>query len=299
MRLAIAVPQAPAPITIFFDMTRISYLNGRFLDHDEAFVHIEDRGFQFGDGVYEVILLHKGKLIDAKPHLDRLFLSLDKINIKHNLIQGEIEKNAMELFLRNNLSDGFVYMQVTRGAHRRIPNHPQGLEPTVVMTVAAPKEYSEADFERGLSLMTHEDIRWQRCDIKSVALIASSMINQKAKDLGFDDAVFVRDGVVCEGTYSNFFVVKDGVLRTKKADNRILEGITRNRLIDLARGAGFEVVEDDFGVREVLAADEVFLTSSTLGVRPVVRIDGEAIGGGKVGEVTRRMRRVYNEFLEG
>lgn len=279
-------------------MTRISFLNGQFIDHDKAFIHIEDRGFQFADGVYEVILFRGNKLIDAVPHLDRLFRSLNEINIKHNFSQDEIIKNTLELFKRNNLSDGFVYMQYTRGATNRTPNCPQGLIPTVVMTVCPAKIFTREDFEKGLSLMSHEDIRWQRCDIKTVGLLASTLINQKAKDLGFDDALFVRSGVVTEGTYSNFFIVDaDDNLITKSADNHILQGITRNRIIDLAKKNNIKVVEKNFGLDEVFKAKEAFLLSSTLAVRPVVKLDNKAIGNGKAGKISAKLNVLYQEFM--
>lgn len=280
-------------------MTRISFLNGQFIDHDKAFVHIEDRGFQFADSVYEVILFHKEKLIDAKPHLDRLFRSLDKVNIKHNFSQDKIIADVIELFKKNNLETGFVYMQITRGSTNRVPYCPKDLNPTFVMTVAQSKNYTKEDFEKGLSLMSHDDIRWQRCDIKTVALLASSLTNQKAKDLGFDDALFVREKIVGEATYSNFFIVDEkNNLITKSVDNAILEGITRNRIIDLAKKNNINVIEKNFGLDEVFKASEAFLTSSTLGVRPVVMIDKKSIKNGKVGNITKKLSDLYKEFCE-
>lgn len=279
-------------------MSRISYLNGQFIDHDKAFVHIEDRGFQFADGVYEVIFFHKNKLIDAKPHFDRLFRSLNEINIKHNFLQEQLNNVVLDLFKKNNLETGYVYMQVTRGATNRVPHLPQGLEPTVVMTVAQGKVFSDEEFNQGLSLMTHEDFRWLRCDIKSVALLASSFSNQKAKDLGFNDVLFVRNGVVTEGSFSNFFIIdKENNVITKNPDNLILEGITRNRLIDLAKKNGIKVIEKSFGVDDVLNAKEAFLSSSTLGVRPVTKLDNKEIGDGKSGEISRKLSNLYKEFL--
>jgi len=280
-------------------MTRISFLNGQFIDHDKAFIHIEDRGFQFADGVYEVILFRNNKLIDAKPHLDRLFRSLSEVNINHKFLQDEIEKIALELFKKNNLDDGFVYMQITRGATNRVPSCPQGLEPTFVMTVASAKNYTEEDFEKGLSLMSADDIRWHRVDIKTVGLLASTLTNQKAKDLGFDDALLLRNGIVSEATYSNFFIVdKDSNLVTKKADNFILKGITRDRIIDLAKKNGINVVEKDFGLDEVFKAREAFLSSSTLAIRPVVKLDGKEIGDGKAGKVSKKLSKLYKNFIE-
>lgn len=278
---------------------RISFLNGQFIEHDKAFIHIEDRGFQFADGVYEVILFSQGNLIDGVPHLQRLFRSLTEVKIKHNFSQEQLTKIISELFAKNNLNDGSLYMQITRGATNRIPWCPQGLEPTIVMTVSPAKKVSDEDFEAGLNLMTHEDIRWHRCDIKTVGLLASSLINQKAKDLGFNDAIFVRNNIVTEGTFSNLFLVdQDNNLVTKDADNFILCGITRNRILDLAQKNGIKVIEKSFGVDELLQAKEVFLSSSTLLIRPATKIDGKIIGSGKAGPIATKLSQLYKDFIK-
>ncbi len=277
---------------------RISYLNGKFLNHNDAFVHIEDRGFQFADGIYEVIFYKNSKLIDAKPHVERLFRSLSELNIKHDFSAKQILDLSLELFAKNNLTDGFIYMQITRGATNRVPNCPLNLTPTIVMTVSPAKEFSAAEFETGLSLMSHEDFRWMRCDIKSVGLIASSMSNQKARDMGFNDVLFVRQNIVTEGSFSNFFMVdaQDNLV-TKNADNLILQGITRNRIIDLAREAKINVIERSFTLEETTQAKEAFLSSSTLAIRPVTKLDSKLIADGKRGKITRKLSELYQEFL--
>ncbi len=189
-------------------------------------------------------------------------------------------------------------MQITRGATNRTPNCPQGLTPTIVMTVLAAKTFTRQDFEKGLSLMSHEDIRWQRCDIKTVGLLASTLINQKAKDAGFDDALFVRDAIVTEGTYSNFFIVDENEnLITKPADNHILQGITRNRIIDLAKKNNIKVIEKNFNLDEIFKAKEAFLSSSTLAIRPVVKLDNKVIGDGKAGAISTKLSGLYQEFI--
>jgi len=277
---------------------RISFLNGQFIEHDKAFVHIEDRGFQFADGVYEVILFSQGKLVDAAPHMQRLFRSLTEVKIKHNFLQENLTKTALELFAKNNLQEGSLYLQITRGAANRVPWCPQGLEPTLVMTVSVAKKVSPEEFAAGLNLMTHDDIRWHRCDIKTVGLLASTLINQKAKDAGFNDAIFVRSGIVTEGTFANlFFIDQDGALVTKDADNFILQGITRNRILDLAKKNGIKVIEKSFGVDELMQAKEVFMSSSTLLIRPVTKIDGKSIGNGAAGPVSHQINKLYQNFL--
>jgi len=279
-------------------MTRISYLNGQFLPHENCMVHIEDRGFQFADGVYEVTLFKNGRLIDGEPHIDRLFRSLNEMKIEHNFTKEYLQKMQLDLFEKNNMSEGICYMQITRGATNRVPFIPKNLKPTISATVALGKKLTPEEFEKGVSAMTHEDIRWKRCDIKSVALFASSFINQKAKDLGFDDAIFVRDGVVTEGSFANAFIVDTNeTLITKAPDNLILCGITRNRLIEMAKEKGMKVEERNFDVAELIAAREVFLTSSSLIVRPVTKINSKIIGGGKAGKIAKILSEEYKNFI--
>lgn len=279
-------------------MTRISYLNGEFLPHEKCLVHIEDRGFQFADGAYEVTLFKNNKLIDIDAHITRLFRSLSEMKIEHNLVKEDVHKMHLELFAKNNMNEGICYVQVTRGATNRVPYMPKNLAVTISATVSLGKKMTDEEFVKGVSIMTHEDIRWKRCDIKSVALFASSFVNQKAKDLGFDDAIFVRDNIVTEGTFANAFIVdKSGNLVTKAPDNLILQGITRNRLIELAKNNGIEVVERNFDVAEMLNAKEVFLTSSSLIIRPATKIDGKIIGNGKAGEITTKLKNLYQEFI--
>lgn len=280
-------------------LMRISYLNGQFLPHENCLVHIEDRGFQFADGVYEVTLFENQKLIDGDAHIERLFRSLREMKIEHNFSAAEIKKIQLDLFAKNNLSEGTCYLQITRGAAPRVPYIPKNLQPTISATVSPRKKVSEEEFARGFSFVTHEDIRWKRCDIKSVALFASSFVNQKAKDLGFDDAIFVRDGVVTEGTFANIFIVgANETLITKAPDNLILQGITRNRFIEIAKEKGIKVEERNFSVEEMLNASEVFLTSSSLILRPASKINDHKIGDGKNRKIATILNQAYAEFIK-
>jgi D-alanine transaminase len=279
-------------------MSRISYLNGEFLPHEKCFVHIEDRGFQFADGAYEVTLFKNGKLIDGDAHAERLFRSLREIKIEHNFDKSALLEMQIRLFALNKMTEGICYMQVTRGATNRIPTCPKGLTPTINATVALGKKLTAEEFEKGISVMTHDDIRWKRCDIKTVGLLASTLMNQNAKDLGFDDVIFVRDGVVTEASFANAFIVDAaGTLITKAPNNLILCGITRNRLIDFAKEAKIKVEERDFSVDELMAAEEVFLTSSSLILRPVTKIDGKTIGSGKAGKIAQLLSENYKKFV--
>ena len=264
-------------------MSRISYLNGEFLPHEKCFVHIEDRGFQFADGAYEVTLFENGNLVDGDLHLQRLMRSLSALNIDHNFTIEELKKIQLELFSKNNFAtSAYCYLQVTRGTANRTPWCPKNLKNTIVATVSAKKIISSEEFAKGYTAMTHDDIRWKRCDIKTVNLLVSTLVNQKAKDAGFDDAIFVRDGIVTEATYANVFIVDDKEnLITHPADNHILQGITRNRLIKIAREKNINVIEKKFGIDEMMKACEVFLTSSTLIIRPVFQINGQEIFGKK------------------
>jgi D-alanine transaminase len=279
-------------------MSRISYLNGEFLPHENCLVHIEDRGFQFADGAYEVTLFKNGKLIDGEAHLNRLFRSLGEMNIEHNLSKEILTEMQIKLFALNKMNEGICYIQVTRGSTNRVPTCPKGLKPTVSATVALGKKLTPEEFEKGVSVMTHDDIRWKRCDIKTVGLLASTLINQKAKDSGFDDVIFVRDEVVTEGSFANAFIVDASeTLITKAADNLILCGITRNRLIEFAKEAGIKVEERNFGVAELISAKEVFLTSSSLILRPVTKVDGKIIGEGKAGKIAHLLSDAYKKFV--
>lgn len=259
-------------------MTRISFLNDEFLPHEKCFIHIEDRGFQFADGAYEVTLFCKNKLIDGEAHAKRMLRSLAELKIEHSFNESYLIKIQHELFKLNKMDDGFCYMQITRGVANRQPSCPKGLKPTISATVSKRPIITYEEFIKGFKAMTISDFRWQRCDIKTVNLLASTLTNQKAKDLGFDDAIFVRDSVVTEASYANVFIVnKNDELITHPANNNILCGITRNRLINIAKNHKIKVIEKQFFINDLYEAKEVFLTSSTLLIRPLAIIDKKII----------------------
>ena len=283
-------------------MSRISYLNGEFLPHEKCFVHIEDRGFQFADGAYEVTLFENGKLIDGDFHMKRLMRSLTELNIDHQFTIENLTKIQLELFAKNNFTtSAFCYLQITRGVANRIPWCPKDLKNTIIATVSPKKIISPKEFTNGYSAMTHDDIRWHRCDIKTVNLLASTLVNQKAKDAGFDDAIFVRDNIVTEATYANVFIVDDKKnLITHPANNHILCGITRNRLIKIAQENNISVIEKTFGIDEMMNACEILLTSSSLIIRPVFKINGQEIFGKKSASnpsVAKILSDAYEKFI--
>lgn len=279
-------------------MIRISFLNGNFIDHNEAYIHIEDRGMQFADGVYEVILFYKDKLIDNEWHLDRLFRSLGEIGIKLDLTYTQITDICFELCKRNKLSNASIYIQITRGTTPRNQLIPTSLSPTVIITVSPIKLTSPDELEKGYSATILEDIRWQRCDIKSISLLASSLTKQKAVDMGYSEAIFIRNNIITECSFSNLFIVdKDNHLVTKNLDNQVLAGITRKRIITLAKELGITVIEKPFSSEELLQAKEAFATSTTLLVRPLSKINDTIIGNGKCGQITKRLIDRYQQFL--
>ncbi len=275
---------------------KISYINGQFLPHDKCLIHIDDRGFQFADGVYEVTLLKDGRLIDGFNHIERLFRSLKELDILHNFTHQFISDIQLQLFAKNNINNGFCYLNVTRGVHSRIQNQPSA-KPTINAIVTVIDDIDDQSLQP-INVISHQDLRWLRCDIKSVGLCASSMIKQKALDYGASDAIMIRGGFITEATYANIFMVdNDNNLITRACDNLILCGITRNRIIDIAKKNNINVIEKDFGIEELKKAREVFLTSSTLLIRPVAKIDQDLVNEGRVGNITRDLYDFYQDFM--
>lgn len=281
-------------------MSRFAYVNGAYVRHEEASVHIEDRGFQFADSVYEVVYLHKGRLIDAGPHLDRLERSLNELDMDMPMSRAALNIVMKELVRRNRLTTGLVYMQVTRGSSKRDFPFPEDTMPTVVLTARRVPAFNPNAALSGMKVMTLKDIRWGRCDIKTTALLAASMSKQKALDKGFADAWLLDDdGFVTEGTSNNAWIVtKDGKLQTRPPSEEILNGITRRAVLELAKREGIEIIEKAFTPEEAANAKEAFVTSASACVKPVTQINERVIGNGEVGSVSEQIARVYAEFLE-
>jgi len=275
----------------------IIYLNGQFKPYQDALIHIEDRGMEFADGVYEVILYHNNKLIDADLHLDRLFNSLNGLEIKINFNKLAIKEIILKLFAKNKQKNGVVYLQITRGFNKRTQAIEKNLKPTIFAKINQLTS-SIAKLASPIKVITTQDIRWKRCDIKSIALIAGSMAKQKALDLGCEDAVFIKDSMVMEASFANVFMVDQGNnLVTRFTDNHILGGITRQRIINLAQENNIKLIEKAFSYSELLNAKEVFITSSTLLVRAVKQIDNKLIGQGKIGHITKKLHNLYQDFI--
>ena len=280
-------------------MSRMAYVNGRFVPLGQASVHVEDRGFQFADGVYEVWAVLDGRLADSEGHMARLERSLDELRIARPMTRGALLSVLREAVRRNRVRNGLVYLQVTRGTAPRDHAFPPADTPgTVVVTAKSiALEALDARGEKGVAVITVPENRWGRCDIKTVGLLPNALAKQKAKEAGAFEAWFVDDlGFVTEGSSTNAWIVDaDGVLRTRDTNANILRGVTRKTLIDLAREAGLEVTERPFTVDEAKGAQEAFLTSASAFVTPVVRIDGAAVGQGRPGPVTQRLRGLYLE----
>jgi D-alanine transaminase len=275
-------------------MPEIAYVNGEFLPLERATVRVEDRGFQFADGVYEVVRTYGGKPFATDEHLARLSRSLDGIELENPLNVEQWKSIINEGIRRSGFAEAIVYLQVTRGCAPRHRSMPKDVEPTLVMTVRELGSPAATIRETGIAVITVPEFRWARCDIKSVALLPSVLAYQAARKAGANDAIFVDEAdTVNEATAGNVFVVTDGRLRTPPKSTRILPGVTRDKLLEAARAVGIGTAEERITKSELLSAQEVFLSSTTAEVTPVATVDGKQIGNGKPGPVATR---VYEQF---
>ena len=280
-------------------MPRYAYVNGRYLPHAQAAVHIEDRGYQFADGVYEVVPVYQGTLVDEGPHLDRLERSLGELRIAMPVARATLELISRELIRRNDLTQGMLYMQVTRGVAPRDHKFPAKVRPALVMTTRQTKIHSAALLSQGIKVIAVPDIRWQRCDIKSTALLPNVLAKQQASEAGAYEAWQVDgEGRITEGSSTNAWIVSaEGKVVTRDVSHAILNGITRIALLKLIREAGFELEERAFTLEEAKAAREAFLTSSTSFVLPIVAIDETPVGNGHPGILSGKLRARYLDYM--
>jgi D-alanine transaminase len=282
-------------------MSRIAYVNGRYLLFREAKVHVEDRGYQFADAVYEVCEVRGGRLIDERRHLERLKRSLTEIRIAMPVTPRALGVVLREVVARNRIGYGFVYLQIGRGVARRDPAFPAPeVAPSLVVTARSlSRTKNEALAEKGIGVVSVPDNRWGRVDIKTVGLLPNVLARQAAIDQGARDAWFVdKDGFVTEAASSNAWIVTaNGNLVTRQADHAILRGITRMVAFEVIKARGVSVEERDFALEEAYAAREAFVTSATQIVLPVVSIDGHVIGDGKPGPVARMLRLEFHRYV--
>jgi D-alanine transaminase len=278
---------------------RIAYVNGRYVRQADACVHIEDRGYQLADAVYEVWAVFDGKLADAEGHFARLGRSLGELRIAQPMDRRALEVVLRETLRRNKVRDGILYLQVSRGVAPRDHAFPKSpIPPAVVITAkAVDRAGAEAKAAKGIGVVTLPETRWARCDIKTVGLLPNAMARQTAAEAGAGEAWFVDDmGLVTEGAASNAWIVDgDGVLRTRDTNANILRGVTRFTLIDLIRESGLKVDERPFTVAEARAAREAFITGAGALITPVVRVDDAPVGDGVPGPVATRLRSLYIE----
>jgi len=283
-------------------MSRIAYVNGRYLPFADAKVHVEDRGYQFGDGVYEVCEVRDGRLIDERRHLERLKRSLGELGIRAPMSSRALGIVMREVVTRNRIGYGILYLQVTRGVARRDHAVPTpDLPPSLVVTARTlNKVRNEAIAERGIAVITVPDNRWGRVDIKTIGLLPNVLARQAALERQARDAWFVdAAGRVTEASSANVWIVTPaGTLVTRHADNGILRGITRTVLFDAIKSQGLAVEERGFTVDEAYAAREAFITSASQIVLPVVRVNDRVIGDGKPGPVAIALRRAYHRYAE-
>ena len=278
-------------------MSRIVYVNGAYLPEEEAKISVFDRGFLFADGVYEVSSVLAGKLIDNAAHIARLQRSLDELKMVSPVPLEEIPAIQREIVARNNLEEGGVYLQITRGAADRDFAFPKNATPSLVLFSQARNILNDPAAAKGISVITLPDIRWQRRDIKTVQLLAPSLAKQAALDAGAKDAWMVEDGHITEGSSNNAYIVTlDGTIVTRALSNAILHGITRRAVLALAAREGLKVEERSFTPEEAYEAAEAFITSASTFVCPVVKIDDRILSNGAPGPVATKLRRLYIEM---
>ncbi|GIN57664.1 D-alanine aminotransferase [Lederbergia ruris] len=273
-------------------------VNDQLIERTEAVIDIEDRGYQFGDGVYEVIRVYDGDAFTAEEHLDRFLQSAEKIKMKMPYDKQQMLDFIDLLIKENHLHDGSIYMQVTRGTTSRNHIFPGNDIKPVLTAYTKEVERPKEKLENGVKAMVADDIRWLRCDIKSLNLLPNVLAKQEAMEQGCYEAILHRDGTVTEGSSSNAYVVKDGKVMTHPATNLILNGITRQVILQLCQANQIPVTEEAFQLEDLRTADEIFISSTTSEVMPVVQLDGQSIGDGKPGPLTKKLQTLFQEKIE-
>jgi D-alanine transaminase len=276
-------------------MSRIAYVNGSFVPEADAKVSIFDRGYLFADGVYEVTPVVNGKLVDYDAHAERLDRSLNELRMSWPCTKPALRQMHVDLIAHNKLNEGIVYMQVTRGVADRMFNFPKDITSSLIAFPQVMKLVDNPNARTGVKVVTTNDIRWLRRDIKSIMLLAPVLGKQEAYEKGAAEGWMVEDGFVTEGTSSNAYIVKNNTVITRPISNRILAGCTRRALFRLSQEHGVKIEERLFTPQEAYAADEAFLTSASQFVMPITEIDGKMIGGGQVGPVARKLRELFLE----
>ena len=277
-------------------MTKILW-NDQIVEEKEVKIGFEDRGYQFGDGIYEVIKIYNGDLFTATEHIDRLYASADKIQLVMPYTKDKLHQLMHELIETNELQNGQIYLQVTRGNSPRIHNFPNPAVSSVLTAYTKETDRPLAQLESGVKACFVEDIRWLRCDIKSLNLLGNVLAKQEAVTKGCFEAILHRGETVTEGSSSNMYGIKDGVLYTHPVSNLILNGITRKVILDCCEEIGLPIVEKAMTKEETLQMDEFIMSSTNAEVMPIISIDGNAIGDGKPGEFTRKLQKAFEQKI--
>jgi D-alanine transaminase len=273
------------------------FLNGKYVDYDQALIHVEDRGNTFADGVYEVIRYYRGKGFKLNAHLARLENGCRTIKLPLPYSLQELAEIADETVRRNGLQEARLYMQITRGPAPRAHYFPQNPDPTIFMIARNCTTLPEEVYEKGVICRSVEDIRWSMCNVKAIGLLANVLAKQQIHESGAFEGIFVRNGIVTEGTSSNAFAVINGIIYTHPKGPFILPGVTRDVVIELAKRLRFEVKEEPITISQLKEAEEVFVTGSTVEVVPVINLDSNIIGDGKPGSVTKKLIKAFREYM--
>ncbi|WP_086244215.1 D-amino acid aminotransferase [Campylobacter devanensis] len=274
------------------------FLNGEFIDKDSAKISIFDRGFIFGDGIYEVVPVINSIIVEKDGFWDRFQRSLNEISLNLPYTHDEFESILNNLIEINSLKEGGLYIQITRGVAPRDFSFVKGVKPTIMAFAFSDSVLEHPAAKSGITIISTPDIRWKRRDIKSISLLGQCYAKNQATIAGADECFMVEDGYVTEAGSSSAFIIKDGALITKPLSNEILPGIRRNRLLNLAKQIGLQIQERKFSMDEVYNADECFISAATIILLPVIKADGKAINGGKIGEYTIKLRELYKRALK-
>lgn len=275
------------------------YVDGKWVEPGEPAIQPEDRGYNFGDGIYEVVRIYNGKMYQWDAHLTRLFRSAREIKLELPWTVDEISEIAEQLLQKNGITsadDANLYLQVSRGTAPRLHDIPTGIRP-VIMGFVRRKERPLKDMKTGITAQLVVDIRWLRCDIKTLNLLGAVLVKQEAKEAGAADSILHRDGIITECSSANLFAVKNGELYTHPANNLILHGITRQTIIDLAKKNNIPVHEETFDIDFLKTVDELFLSSTTAEVMPIVNVDGQAVGNGQVGSTVQKLQSLFEQHI--
>jgi len=276
-------------------MPNFAYINNKFINFRNAKIHVEDRGLQFADSVYEVIAVLNDKLIDLDFHLKRLKYSLKELDIKYKLNQKDLKRIFLNLLKKNKTSNGIIYLQITRGVQYREHKYENKLIPTLIIYTRNKKFNLPGKNFKGVNTITYEDLRWKRRDIKTVNLLPNIIAANKAKKMKAYEAILLQNGKVTEGTSSNIWIIKKNNLITHPANTDILKGVTRTSILKIIKKTSLKLVEKSFTHKQLLDADEVFLTSSGSFITPILKIDKKKINNGKIGNITLKLAEMYSK----